>query len=250
MNNVKVSVIIPCYNSERTILKAINSILDGSLLPYEILVYDDNSTDSTIQVIEKNFFDSSIIKIFKGEVNKGAGSSRNELIKRASGNFIAFLDADDFWYKEKLEKQVKEISNNGCDIVTCGYDIFDENGLLMGSRIPIKNINNYTMHLTNWLPTSMTVFRKNLEAAQEMPQIRRRQDYGFWLGIFKNNKKLKCRVIDEPLGGYLRRSGSLSSSKFNNLKFNFRLFREVMKYSLIFSIFLIFLNATIRIMRK
>lgn len=250
MNDVQVSVIIPCYNSERTVLKAINSVLDGSLLPYEILIYDDNSNDGTIQIIEDNFPDNHIIKIFKGTENKGAGNARSELIKKAGGNFIAFLDADDFWYEEKLERQVKEISNYQYDIITCGYNIFDESGLLLGSRFPIKNINKYTMHLTNWLPTSMTVFRKNLEAAQEMPLIRRRQDYGFWLRIFKSNKNLKCYVISEPLGGYLRRSGSLSSSKVDNLKFNFRLFREVMQYSRGFSIFLIFLNTAIRILRK
>ena len=250
MKNVQVSVIIPCYNSEKTILRAIDSVLNGTLLPYEILIYDDNSNDNTIQVIEEKFSNKDIVKLFKGSEDRGAGFARRELIQKAVGNFMAFLDADDFWYEEKLEKQVKEISNNKYDIVTCGYDIFDEAGLLVGTRLPIKNINKYTIHLTNWLPTSMTVFRKNLESAQDMPQIRRRQDYGFWLRIFKNNKKLKCRVIDERLGGYLRRSDSLSSSKLNNVKFNFRLFRDVMKYSFLFSIFCVFLNITIRILRK
>lgn len=250
MNYVQVSVIVPCYNSEQTILRAINSVLNGSVLPYEILIYDDNSSDGTIQVIEKNFSNNSLIKIFKGVENKGAGNARSELLKKSAGNFIAFLDSDDFWYEEKLEKQVKEISKHNYDIVTCGYNIFDESDLFLGSRFPISNINKYTMHLTNWLPTSMTIFRKNLEAAQEMPLIRRRQDYGFWLRIFKSNKNLKCYVIDEPLGGYIRRSSSLSSRKFDNLKGNFKLFREVMKYSQIFSIFLIFLNVAIRLFRK
>ena len=250
MTDFQVTVIIPCYNSEQTIYRAIKSVLDSSFQPYEILVYDDNSTDGTIEVIEENFSDNAAVKVFKGVKNKGAGNARNELIKKAGGNFIAFLDSDDFWYEKKLEDQVKAIESGNYDIITCGYDVFDENGQFLGSRSPIKTINNYTMHLTNWLPTSMTVFRKNLEGAQEMPLIRRRQDYGFWLRIFKNNKKLKCYVIDKPLGGYLRRSDSLSSSKVDNLKFNFRLFREVMKYSFIFSIILVFFNAAIRILRK
>ena len=250
MNDVQVSVIIPCYNSERTVLKAINSVLDGSLLPYEILIYDDNSNDSTIKIIENNFCNNNLIKILKGTENKGAGNARSELIKKAGGNFIAFLDADDFWYEYKLETQIKQITRSKCDIVTSGYDIFDESGILVGTRIPIKIINKYTMHLTNWLPTSMTVFRKNLQAAEEMPLIRKRQDYGFWLRIFKKNRAIKCCVIDKPLGGYLRRSNGLSSNKLNNILFNFRIFREILNYSIFSSIFFVSLNAAIRVLRK
>ena len=249
MKNLRVSVIIPCFNSEKTIIKTISSVLHGTCLPYEILVYDDNSSDDTVKVIEESFGSSSLIKIFKGNSNKGAGNARNELLKRAKGDYIAFLDSDDFWYEQKLEKQVLEVLTGDYDIVTCGYDIFDEGGLLIGSRLPLKNINFYSMHLTNWLPTSMTIFRKTLKDADEMPSIRRRQDYGFWLKVFKKNKNLKCHVIHEPLGGYLRRADSLSSGKIDNVKFNFRMFRDVLGYNQSFSFLFVLLNALVRIMR-
>jgi teichuronic acid biosynthesis glycosyltransferase TuaG len=250
MTDVKISVVIPCYNSKSTILRAVNSVLNGSVLPHEILIYDDCSTDGTEKIIKDNFSEHKLVHLIVGSENKGAGHARNELLKNATGNFIAFLDADDWWYPKKIEQQVKKISETRCDIVTTAYDIFDESDLKIGSRYPIKNVNFFTMHFTNWLPTSMTVFRKDLVAAQEMPLIRKRQDYGFWLQIFKNNKILKCCVIDIPMGAYLRRAGSLSSSSIDNIKFNYAMLRDVMAYSRTFSIMIIILNIIIRATRK
>lgn len=247
--DIRVSVIIPCYNSEKTIVKAINSVLEGSVPPYEILVYDDFSEDNTVAVIANNFADNELVSLFRGTKNRGAGFARQALLQRAKGNFVAFLDADDWWYPTKLEKQISKISSENCDIVTCGYDIFSESGDNLGRRLPFPTINVWTMHLSDWLPTSMTIFRKDLNYATEMPQIRKRQDYGFWLKIFKNNQKLTCRAIQEPLGGYLRRSNSLSSSKIDNIKYNYRMFREVLNYSRSFSAFLVILNISIRLLR-
>lgn len=247
--NIRVSVIIPCHNAERTILKAINSVLAGSVLPYEILVYDDFSEDRTVKVIEENFADNELVSLCRGTKNRGAGFARQELLLKAKGNFIAFLDADDWWYPTKLEQQISKVLSENCDIVTCGYDIFSEYGNNLGRRLPLSAINVWTMHLSNWLATSMTIFRKDLCYATEMPQIRKRQDYGFWLKIFKNNRKLTCSVIKEPLGGYLRRSNSLSSDKFDNIRHNYNMFREVLKYNRFFSGFLVFLNIIVRLLR-
>ena len=250
MADVKVSVIVPCYNSQGTIFRAINSVLTGSVLPFEILIYDDNSNDKTIETIEENFSSNCLVKLFRGFENKGAGFARSDLLRRANGNFIAFLDSDDWWYYDKLEKQIQRILTDNCDIVTCGYHVFDENNRLIGKRTPILKVNFFTLHLTNWLPTSMTIFRKNLLQAHEMPSIRTRQDYAFWLKIFKANGQIKCCVIEQPLGGYLRRSNSLSSGGIKNLMYNYYMFRGIMQYNWAFSIFLVLLNSAIRILRK
>lgn len=250
MKDIKVSVVIPCYNSEGTIVRAVNSVLSGKILPFEILIYDDCSEDNTVKIIEENFKSNSLITLTKGIENKGAGYARDILLKNANGDFVAFLDADDWWYPEKLEMQIEKIKAENYDIVTSGYDIYDEELQKIGSRFQIKNINYFTMHLTNWLPTSMTVFRKNLIGAQEMPKIRRRQDYGFWIKLFAKNYNLRCFVINQPLGGYTRRLDSLSASRIKNLKANFTMFRKVMRYRTIIAVLLVCINMAFRIFRK
>lgn len=250
MRSLDVTVLIPCFNAERTIEKAINSILNSSVLPHEILIYDDCSTDNTAKIIEEKFFAHKIVHFTKASCNRGAGYARNELLKKAKCEYVAFLDADDWWYSTKLEKQMKLIEETNCDIVACGYDIFNELGEKIGFRTPIANISLFTMHLANWLPTSMTIFRKGLKGAEQMPFIRRRQDYGFWLKIFQKNKNVKCCVIGEALGGYTRSKDSLSSSKLKNFQSNYIMFRDVIGYGIITSFFLICINAACRILRK
>lgn len=247
--DIRISVVIPCYNAEKTIEKAINSVLNGNFLPHEILIYDDFSNDNTASIIEDKFVNNQLVSFYKGTANKGAGYARQVLLEKATGNFIAFLDADDWWYPRKLEQQVSILSVEKCDIVTCGYDVYAESGEILGSRIPFSIINIWSMHLANWLSTSMTIFRKDLTCAAEMPQIRKRQDYGFWLKIFKNNKHIKCSVVNERLGGYLRRSNSLSSGKISNLRHNYMMFRKVLGYSHISSAVFVFLNVIVRLFR-
>lgn len=250
MNDLQVSVLLPSFNCENTIVRAVNSALHGTLTPHEILIFDDHSTDNTKKVIEENFGNNKIIKLYEGTENKGAGHARSELLKHASGSIIAFLDADDWWYENKLQRQVDIMMAGNFDVVTSGYDIYDEFGSKLGVRRPIKKINTFTMHFANWLPTSMTIFRKNLKGADEMPKIRKRQDYAFWLKIMKQNPSLKCYAFHDSLGGYLRRSDSLSSNKWNNIIYNIKMFRSVMQYNLVSAITLTFINSAVRIFRK
>ena len=105
----KVSVIIPVYNASLTIERAITSALNQDLQPFEILIYDDCSTDNSYERISVLMDEFDSIKYYKGEKNVGAGSSRDFLLKLAKGDFIAFLDSDDFWHKSKLEKQINAL---------------------------------------------------------------------------------------------------------------------------------------------
>jgi glycosyltransferase involved in cell wall biosynthesis len=100
---VKVSVIIPTYNSVRYVTEAIDSVLTQTYRDFEILVVDDGSKDETSEVLTKRYGDS-IRYLYKE--NGGVSSARNYGIERAEGKYIAFLDADDIWLPEKLEKQV------------------------------------------------------------------------------------------------------------------------------------------------
>lgn len=110
---IDISVIIPVYNREKTIVNCINSILNQTYLPKEIIVVDDGSVDNTIDKVKK--LNSTLLKIINNKVNKGAQHVRNQGIRSAKYDWIAFLDSDDSWEPSKLRKQVETIINYGND---------------------------------------------------------------------------------------------------------------------------------------
>jgi len=133
----KVSIIIPTYNQSQYLEEAMESVLNQTYQNIEIIIVDDGSTDNTSEVVKS--FDNKIIYI--PQKNKGASSARNAGIKKAQGQYVAFLDSDDMWIKNKLEKQIKFIQNNpeigllgtGC------YQMVDINKMIYKKIFPAKN---------------------------------------------------------------------------------------------------------------
>ena len=107
---MKISVIIPTYNRKKYIKRAIDSVIHQSYKPFEIIVIDDGSTDGTYELIKQSYSSSQIS--LKKQKNNGVSSARNKGIKLANGDWIAFLDSDDEWFKNKLELQVREIKKS------------------------------------------------------------------------------------------------------------------------------------------
>lgn len=133
----KISVIIPSYNREKTLLRSINSVLNQSYKNIELIIIDDNSNDSTIEIIKK--IKDNRLKYIKNEINMGACYSRNLGIEKSTGKYIAFQDSDDEWVKDKLEKQIKYLKENGYDIVSCYMkQIYDNK---VEKNFPNKDVN-------------------------------------------------------------------------------------------------------------
>lgn len=247
INNV--SVLIPAFNAQDTIQRAVDSVLNGGNLPEEIIIYDDASTDETLSVIRGLYGENDKIKIIPAESNMGAGIARQRLLEHASGDLIAFLDADDEWLVNKLLKQVEIMNSEKTDLCICGYEIYNSYHQYIGTRVPPKKINYLTMHFANWIPTSMVLFRSRLKNSKKMSDLRQRQDYAFWLNLLRSNPKMKISVISAVLGKYHRRTDSLSSNKLTNLKLNYTVFRTQTDYNVILSILLVCANVVTRMFR-
>lgn len=243
----KVSVIVPCYNSVLTIDRCLKSILAQTHPVLEILVYDDCSTDGTAVILVGLADVHPQIRVIFGEENKGAGFARTTLLKAAQGDFFAFLDADDVWYPTKLEVQLNFMHRHAADICSCDYDVFDTELRKLGTRRLHRSITKFQMHLRNEIALSMSLIRGDLKGCREMPVLRKRQDYAYWLRIFALNPDLKCVTTPEVLGGYYRTPGSLSSNMMSNLKANYAMFRETQKYSVLLSLICICANMLTRI---
>tara|TARA_R110002111_G_scaffold67600_1_gene109945 strand:- start:5 stop:382 length:378 start_codon:yes stop_codon:yes gene_type:complete len=121
--NEKVSIITPVFNAELYVRQCVESVLIQSYENWEMIFCDDCSTDKSVEIIEEFAKKDSRIKLLLCETNGGAGVARNKAIKHASGRYVAFLDCDDFWHEQKLEKQLKFLKQKDLGIVYSQYFI-------------------------------------------------------------------------------------------------------------------------------
>ena len=133
MKEELVSIIMPSYNTGKFIGETINSVIDQTYINWELIIVDDCSSDNTDEII-KNIKDSRIVYL-KNEKNMGAAVSRNRALREAKGKWIAFLDSDDLWKENKLEKQIKFMKDNNYYFSYTNYIEIDENGNQNGKKI-------------------------------------------------------------------------------------------------------------------
>ena len=129
-----VSIIMPSYNTAKFISETIDSVLMQTYTNWELIIVDDCSTDNTDEVV-KSFLSDDRIKYIKNEKNSGAAFSRNRALREANGKWIAFLDSDDLWHPEKLEKQIRFMEKNRCHFSYTNYIEIDEDGEPNGKYI-------------------------------------------------------------------------------------------------------------------
>jgi len=239
-----VSIITPMYNSERFIIETINSIILQTYPNWELLLIDDKSSDRTIEIANNFIKKYSNIKLLENEVNSGAAISRNKGINAAKGDYITFLDADDLWKPEKLEKQVAFMKANDCDVSFSSYEQIDEQGMPLNKLVQALPILTYKKFLkSNYIGNLTGMYNaKNLGKIMS-PNLRKRQDWLIWLAAVKKSRK-SAKGIQESLAYYRIRENSISSNKLNLLKYNYAVYKKGLGFSTIRSIYsmLIFLK--------
>ena len=249
MSDRSISVIIPCFNSQETIFRALESVRSQTHPPTEILVYDDASSDNTHSILTKYSHEHPQVTVYRSETNNGAGFGRQFLLDKTNTEYIAFLDADDEWHPKKLEVQLEAMNFSNADICICDYQVINDNGKEVGIRRVPKNVSFRSLHLANWIPTSMVLFRKDITERVIMSNLRTRQDYAYWLMIFKKNPATQCVGINQVLGTYHRNSNGLSGNIVNNIFANYRVFRVVLNYSKVKAFCLVIGNILFRLSR-
>ncbi len=232
----KVSVVTPSYNSEKYIAETIKSVQSQTWQNWEMIIVDDCSTDKTCEIIEQLSASDHRIILLRQEKNAGAGAARTRAMRASSGRFIAYLDSDDIWKPEKLEKQIKFMISNDCEFSCASYEVIDDDGNKKGKIVNMLPKVDYIGFLTNNLLQTVGIMVDTDKVDKEllvMPDIRRRQDAATWLQILKAGHK--CYGIDEVLAEYRRAEGSLSSNKYKAVKGIWGLYRDIEHLSLPFS---------------
>jgi len=228
-----ISIITPVYNCGELISNTIECVLAQTYANWELLLVDDCSNDNSAEVINKYVQNDKRIKYFKLENNSGAAIARNYALQMSQGRFIAYLDADDLWKKEKLEKQVKYMLENNFAFTCTDYEKINEDGKSLNKIIKIPERVNYSLYLRNTIIQTVGVMVDTKITGKDvlvMPNIRRRQDAATWCQLLKAG--YDCYEVPENLSYYRVVSNSLSSNKLKAVKGTWFLYRKIEKLSL------------------
>lgn len=222
--NELVSIITPSFNTANFIAETIESVICQTYRNWEMIIVDDCSSDDTDAVI-KEYLGDNRIKYFKSEKNSGAAVSRNRALREARGRWIAFLDSDDLWLPDKLEKQIRFMKGHGYHFSYTCYEEINEESKPLGVYVAgPKKITKYGMHNYCW-PGCLTVMydRDNVGLIQ-IKDIKKNNDYAMWLKVCH---KADCMLLDEYLAKYRKRSGSISSHSIKTMiGWHYKLWRE------------------------
>ena len=202
-----VSIITPSYNCGRFVEETIKSIQAQTYTDWELLFQDDCSTDDTREIVERFAAEDSRIKYECNSQNSGAAITRNNALKRATGKWIAFLDSDDLWLPEKLEKQIQFMERNEYAFTYHEYTEMTEEGEDNGIYVSgIKKVGKFAMYACCW-PGCLSVMYDHEKIGQiQINDIRKNNDTAMWLKVIHS---APCYLLKENLARYRRRKGSI-----------------------------------------
>ena len=225
------------YNSENFISETIHSVLNQTFSDWELILIDDASTDSTLEIVTPLMEKQSNIKLFKNQTNQGAAISRNIGIAETKGKFIAFLDADDVWTPEKLERQITFMKAKNCDVSFSSYQLINEQGKPLNKTVKALPVLKYQKLLkSNYIGNLTGIYHAETLGKIATPNLRKRQDWLLWLSAIKTSGK-PALGIQEPLAYYRVRKQALSSNKINLLKHNYLVYKNGLGFSTLKSVF-------------
>ena len=230
---------MPAYNAEKTIEFAISSVLAQTHKDWELIVIDDGSTDKTVAILSELAATDSRIRFLQNENNKGVSYTRNRAVELAEGEWIAFLDSDDMWKPEKLEKQL-ELSKKHSKMVICytASSFIDDNGNSYSYILsaPEKLTYKELLH-KNLMSCSSVMIRTSVMKKTKMPGDNMHEDFYVWLNVLREHKI--AYGINEPLLIYRLCDNSKSSNRFKSAKMLFNTYRAI-GYSLFKTVIFVF----------
>ena len=245
---VLVSVITPAYNSAKFIAETIKSVQLQTVTDWEMIVIDDASTDNTVEIVKHFLEIDKRIKLFSLKTNHGPSKARQLGTKLALGRYIAFLDSDDLWYVNKLERQINFMVEHNCAFSCTAYEQIDEEGHLKNRVITPPRFASYNRVILDCPVGNSTVIYDTWKIGKCYgPDIKNREDYGLWLKILKKEKFVFG--LQETLSKYRIRRKSMASNKFKLVFYHWILYRDFEHLSIIRSLFHICFWCVIKILR-
>ncbi len=244
-----VSIIMPAYNCEQYIIDAIRSVQAQTHTDWELLVVDDCSTDRTPLLVKEQMQQDTRIRYQRLKRHSGAAVARNTALQRAQGKYIAFLDADDIWMPDKLNRQIAFMEQNGYRFT---YTVFHRVDIHLQS-LPIvisgpKHITPRMMRLFCWPSCPAVMYDREAIGLVQIKPIAKHNDYAMWLQIIQ---KADCHLLEEDLYAYRKHPQSISSVSYMQLiRWHYKLWHDVENKTVLGSVFWTAVNIAAGLYKK
>lgn len=223
-----VSIIMPAYNCEEFIHESISSIIHQTYSNWELIIVNDCSRDNTLNICSKYASNDPRISVFENTIQKGAAFSRNFATELASGEYISFLDSDDIWKTDKIEKQLNFMTSNNYDFTYTFYDIFQSNINQTTLIKSPKKINKFNMLFSNPIGCLTVMYNRRSLGKIYSPLFKKRNDYSLWIEIL--NKSIYGYCLDISLASYRKSDKSLSSGKIENILYYWKIIKNYFSF--------------------
>lgn len=224
--NALVSIIMPAYNCEKYIEEAINSVIAQTYRNWELLVLDDGSKDDTLKVIEEFSQKDTRIKALPNGRNMGVSATRNRGLELADGEWIAFLDSDDMWEPNKLEKQLELAEKKEAEFLFTGASYINEESVPFKGIFEVPELVTYKkLRNHNVISCSSVLVKKKYFDNIKMEKDEMHEDFAVWLRILRLG--IKAYGVNEPLLIYRISRNSKSGNKIKTVKMTYKVFRFI-----------------------
>lgn len=230
---IKISIIMPAYNAARSIENAIRSVVRQTFPGWELIIIDDGSSDNTVEIVRQMSVRDNRIVLYENRNNLGVSVTRNRGLDVATGNYIAFLDSDDIWQKDKLKRQLTLLQQTNADLCYTAYEVMRKNGTLTALYQVPKSIHYIELLKENVIGCSTVLLKRSCLGSYRFETAFFHEDYALWLQL------LKCGCIavgiNEPLVYY--RKGGRSKNKLFAAKNRWLVMRRQEKLALPLTMF-------------
>ncbi len=245
--NELVSIIMPAYNTGDCIAESIRSILSQSYEQWELLIVDDCSTDNTCQVVDS--FSDNRIRLLRNPTNSGAAVSRNYALREAKGRYIAFLDSDDLWEPEKLERQLAFMQKNGYAFTYTDYRIIHPDGTPAPYICTAPDrVTKAKLYCYCYFSTITVMYDAQVVGLIQIADIKKNNDYAMW---FQAAEQTDMHRLPECLSYYCKREQSISSgSKWKLIRHHYILYRKALQKGVLSSAVLTVGNLFFGVLKK
>lgn len=226
--NELISIIVPVYNVEKYILETIGSVQQQTYANWELLLVEDGSKDKTVEVVQQYLQETGEqrVSLICLPQNVGAAGARNHGMELAQGRYVAYLDADDLWRPEKLERELAFMKEKNCAFAFTGYEFADENGVGLGKIVRVPEKLDYEEALGNTTIFTSTVMFDTTKIGKDMlmmPKVKS-EDTALWWQILRQG--YTAYGLDENLVNYRRAGKSLSSNKLEAIRRIWKLYER------------------------
>lgn len=252
MSTQIVSIVTAAFNAEEHLEDTFDCLRSQTYEDWEWLVTDDGSSDTTFDVLKRFAREDSRVKPTRLPLNSGAAVARNASLDRACGQYIAFLDADDYWYETKLQRQLSFMADKRVEFSFSPYEIWDENLNSCSKLVDIDTPDHCTykdlLGKRVTLGCSTVMVTADLLADRRMIDIRTGQDYEFWLRLLKDGAV--AHKVPFPLTKYRVHANSISRNKVKKAIRQWSIYRNILHLGIVPASFYFCLYAYRAVFRK